>query len=247
MAGKPRYDLTKQVFGKLTVLSRSSLKGKHHQAKWVCRCECGRKTTVFQHSLLGGRAKSCGCGMHPKGNKAPNKIDMLKQTFGRLTVVAAAQPVNNQAKWVCQCICGNVCVVVGNRLRNGKTQSCGCLRKAAYAWKGYEEISGNFWTRLQRIAAARNLPFTITVQQAWRLFLRQERKCALSGVSLTFRRSQADRTRPQTASLDRIDSKKGYTPRNIQWVHKTVNLMKNVLSQSEFVGWCKHIAHHQSS
>lgn len=30
--------------------------------------------------------------------------------------------------WVCQCECGNICIVGTKELRNGDTQSCGCLR-----------------------------------------------------------------------------------------------------------------------
>ena len=47
-----------------------------------------------------------------------------------------------------------------------------------------------------------------------------------------------------TASLDRIDSTKGYTKNNIQWVHKTINKMKNVLHDEEFIQWCNLIANY---
>ena len=40
-------------------------------------------------------------------------------------------------------------------------------------------------------------------------------------------------------SIDRIDSKVGYTKDNIQIVLKEVNLMKNTLSHEEFIKICK--------
>lgn len=43
------------------------------------------------------------------------------------------------------------------------------------------------------------------------------------------------------ASLDRIDSLKGYAEGNVQWVHKTVDQMKWNLSQEELVKWCRLI------
>ena len=51
----------------------------------------------------------------------------------------------------------------------------------------------------------------------------------------------------QTASLDRIDSKKAYTLDNVQWVHKTVNQMKWTLASKEFIEWCKTIAQNNKS
>jgi hypothetical protein len=44
-----------------------------------------------------------------------------------------------------------------------------------------------------------------------------------------------------TASIDRIDSSKGYILGNIQWVHKDVNFMKRTYSQEYFVKMCKLI------
>jgi hypothetical protein len=48
----------------------------------------------------------------------------------------------------------------------------------------------------------------------------------------------------QTASLDRIDSTKGYIKGNIQWVHKDVNKMKWNWNQSNFINWCKLITNY---
>jgi hypothetical protein len=45
-----------------------------------------------------------------------------------------------------------------------------------------------------------------------------------------------------TASLDRIDSNKDYVEGNIQWVHKHLNLMKNILSQEYFINLCNKVS-----
>lgn len=49
---------------------------------------------------------------------------------------------------------------------------------------------------------------------------------------------------PQTASVDRIDSTKGYTPDNVQWVDKRINFMKQHFSQVEFVELCCLVSKH---
>lgn len=58
----------------------------------------------------------------------------------------------------------------------------------------------------------------------WNLFLKQDRKCALSGEPIQF--SSKVHKFDRTDSMDRIDSSKGYTRENVQWLHKHVNLMK---------------------
>ncbi len=45
-----------------------------------------------------------------------------------------------------------------------------------------------------------------------------------------------------TASLDRIDSTKGYTLDNIQWIHKDLNKMKMNFANDYFIKTCKLVA-----
>lgn len=59
----------------------------------------------------------------PIGIVAP-RIEMTGRTFGRLTVVSYA----GNGKWNCECSCGIVKAISGCGLRNGTTQSCGCLQ-----------------------------------------------------------------------------------------------------------------------
>jgi len=46
----------------------------------------------------------------------------------------------------------------------------------------------------------------------------------------------------RTASLDRIDSSKGYTPDNTQWLHKRVNKSKMEFDQKDFITMCRAVA-----
>lgn len=48
--------------------------------------------------------------------------------YGRLTVIAEAEPArNHQRRWLCRCDCGTEKVVQGSNLQSGGTRSCGCL------------------------------------------------------------------------------------------------------------------------
>lgn len=53
-------NLTKQRFGRLAVMKRSST-GSNGSAVWRCRCDCGTVLDVRADSLTMGRSKSCGC------------------------------------------------------------------------------------------------------------------------------------------------------------------------------------------
>lgn len=63
--------------------------------------------------------------------------------------------------------------------------------------------------------------------------------CAISRVSLTFIKGQGHIA--TNASLDRIDSARGYTKDNIQLVAHQVNTMKSNMSVNQLVAWCKSI------
>lgn len=57
-------------------------------------------------------------------------IDLTGQRFGRLVVVSRAENTKRgQARWVCQCDCGNITEVKGGALRSGATKSCGCYQR----------------------------------------------------------------------------------------------------------------------
>jgi hypothetical protein len=53
-------DLTGQVFGKLTVISRAE-NSKNKKVRYRCQCACGNETIVLANSLLTNRTRSCGC------------------------------------------------------------------------------------------------------------------------------------------------------------------------------------------
>ena len=66
----------------------------------------------------------------------PKKIDLTGEPFGRLIVIReAGRDKGGHVLWLCRCLgkngddCGKEVIVSANDLRNGHTQSCGCLRR----------------------------------------------------------------------------------------------------------------------
>lgn len=153
----------------------------------------------------------------------------------------------------CKCVCGNIVKrskkYLHKCMESLRIMSCGCKHPARNAtgknskiWKGYGDISGYYFAETKMNAQQRNLEFTITIEDMWNTYLKQDKKCALTGLPIFFKDSQRRATIEQTASIDRIDSDKGYTPDNIQVVHKDVNRMKNWYSQDRFIEICKLVA-----
>lgn len=182
------------------------------------------------------------CGI-PSKKKRKVTIDHAGQRFGRLTVVEQVDRGNRAAKWRCRCDCGKETVVAGSTLREGLTRSCGCYRRDLM-YNGYGELSGSYWTRVIRGAKSRNLAVEVTIQQAWELFLSQDGKCALTGQPIHIARDLTRKRKTHTASFDRIDSSRGYTLDNVQWVHRDVNRLKNKFSEGFLLAMAKQLLEH---
>ena len=63
-----RKDLTDQRFSRLTVISFSHM-GRHRNAIWFCRCDCGQGRLVASGHLISGHTKSCGCWNNEASSK----------------------------------------------------------------------------------------------------------------------------------------------------------------------------------
>jgi hypothetical protein len=110
-------------------------------------------------------------------------------------------------------------------------------------------MTANYWAKIISGARRRGYEVSITREEADALFTG---RCALTGWPISLRDDGAGvgpgsgRQGAITASLDRIDSSKGYMPGNIQWVHKYINISKMAHSQEDFVRMCQAVADHMS-
>lgn len=151
---------------------------------------------------------------------------------------------NGHSRWHVRCECGTEKTVLGTHLIQKKIQSCGCLyfnynegkfkKSHSYNFKGYELIPLSYFSSIKRGAEGHKgrkaIPFEITIEDMWGVYTGE---CSLSGLPIDFK--------SRTASLDRIDSSKGYIKGNIQWLHKDVNMMKRHYTEEYFKELCKQI------
>lgn len=118
----PRKNLLGQHFGRLTPIEWEG------NGKWKCQCICGNITSVLTYNLLNGNTQSCGCLQKDKTSEATYK-SLIGERFGKLLVIERTE--NNRFNHVCykcKCDCGGEIIVDSTNLRQGITNSCGCLK-----------------------------------------------------------------------------------------------------------------------
>ena len=146
-------------------------------------------------------------------------IDITGNRYGRLTVIRVAQRSVNGTHiiWECRCDCGNNTSVRSPDLRNGKTQSCGCLKdeKTSKRFrkhpKGTERLQNVYYAMRARCTNPDDADYPryggrgINVCEKWKSGPDQFIDWALSNG---YRNGLL---------LDRIDNDAGYNPDNCRW------------------------------
>lgn len=126
-AGKKnnKESIVGQTFNYLTVLPE--IEYFNGKPKNKCQCKCGNICYVSTNNIISGNTKSCGCLIQEKASE--RIIDLTGQTFGKLTILEPTEyRAGRNVVWKCQCECGNIAYINGNNLRNGMSQSCGCMK-----------------------------------------------------------------------------------------------------------------------
>lgn len=179
--------------------------------------------------------------------------NLVGMRFGKLVVInqAPSKKYGKQIKaaWNCRCDCGNIVSVCSGSLLYSNQTACACSHKRkgrnSPNWDGCGAIPQSYMSTVLHGARVRNLEYNLDIGVLWTLFKGQGGRCALSGMQIFFRdknmKSGGDLEYEETASLDRIDSSKGYTNDNVQWVHKHINVMKNSHSEDYFLELCLNV------
>lgn len=94
----------------------------------------------------------------------------------------------------------------------------------------------------KRCKENRNKQYNITLEDIKSQWELQKGICSYSGVKLILPCESKKHNTIYLASLDRIDSSKGYTTDNIQFVSAAVNFMKHSLNHKEMVTLCSFIS-----
>jgi len=80
---------------------------------------------------------------------------------------------------------------------------------------------------VEKRANHKKLPFDLTESYIKNLLeIKQNNKCSITGCFIKIKNKKEESILYETASLDRIDNKKGYTEDNVQWVMLGINYMR---------------------
>jgi hypothetical protein len=168
----------------------------------------------------------------------------IGQNFGNLTVIS--EPYIKDTRLVdLQCKCGVVVHLSPSQLYRTNPQSCKSCRVYSRgsehkSWSGVGNIPGRLINRIKFNAKNRNIPFQVSNDYLWKLYLEQNKKCAISDIELHFETEQINFG--FIASLDRIDSMLGYVENNVRWIYTPLNIMKNCYSDEYFYLLCNLVA-----
>lgn len=224
-----------QEFGKLKVIE-IFWERRQGKAYWFARCECtcGGTRTVrpgdLKRGSMPGYQIDCGCFGIKVGDQ-----------FGYLTVEEVTERRARRGRVaIMRCSCGQTVLLPCESLKRSKRgrsrkccgRACSALDKNIVSAKRMQQTKARI-KRAQK--QGRDLQFTISKRELSALWDAQNGRCALTDVELVMVRKR----NPGTASLDRIDSDGHYEIGNVRWVHKQVNVMRQTLTDQEFVKWCR--------
>lgn len=140
-------------------------------------------------------------------------ISLIGNHFGKLTVLCRSKEnsKSGNAKWICQCDCGNQAIVIGSHLRSGHTTSCGCNKIS-------EQAQGLSSTRLYRIWINMHNRCYNKKHDAFKWYGAQGIKVCNEWHSfLPFKEWAEKNGYDDTLSIDRIDGQNDYKPSNCRW------------------------------
>lgn len=159
------------------------------------------------------------------------KLSLIGQTFGRLTVIGEGHK-NKQGsyKWLCKCICGKELEVLGSKLKNGHTKSCGCIVK-----EGIHKTHDKTNTRIYRIYCAMKTRCYNKNVSSYKNYGGRGVKICDEWLNdfITFYNWSIENGYKDNLSIDRIDVNGNYEPNNCRWTD-TYTQMNNTRKTKKY-------------
>jgi hypothetical protein len=201
----------------------------------LVKCKtCGEEKTINARSIY-----RCGCRKCPK----PNTIEKIGTSIGDLLVTGivkkdCGKEKRNFYKLKCERCFHTFEKRVGSEKKyvdlHFSCSKCNPNFGGMFSEPVFKKNIKTIYSSLKRGAKKRHLLFSINISDMLLLLEKQDGKCKLSGMEINIEDG--------TASLDRIDSLKGYDIDNIQWLHKKINFMKCTHSQDDFISLCSMVS-----
>lgn len=166
-----------------------------------------------------------------KGTSKFQGVVKTGMVFSEWTVISDEVIVDREANVLCRCMCGTEKRVNVYSLMTGVSTKCTiCAHHNRFGpknpnWKGEGDVS------IRMLKKAKSEDDKLAILEEWD---KCGGKCYLTNWEISFK--------DRTASLDRIDSNKGYIRGNIRWVHQHANIAKNMFDLDHFITLCHSVA-----
>jgi hypothetical protein len=186
----------------------------------VCKIHGQYRQNAYRH-LKGRGCRKCGHLKRIEKWKTKHLVsddEFIKEYYARYGAQICADTLNKTIHFI-----------------HIRAQQLG-IRKNSPKLK-HPHVPARLWTNIVNNAKLRGLEVDIVPDDIYIQYVKQDKKCALSGQTMIL----CSDKNLSTVSVDRINSKLGYYKDNIQLVLKKYNQAKMDLSDKEFYNLCKSV------
>ena len=223
-------------YGHWTIVGTAEVRNKQTYVK--VQCDCGIISEVSLTCLLRGKTTQC------KKCSARSRLNRIEIGTHIKHWIVLEGPIyqNHTAYYKVRCDCGKELLKLPIEILNpnGDFQCASCAQKenkieSMIANGMVGDLALTQYTRLKKSAERRNYEFSVSIKYLWDLFQEQKQICAITGDYIP---------NIKEASLDRIDSSKGYIEGNVQWVTQQANLSKHIMTMKQLYEFCRKVLNH---
>jgi hypothetical protein len=233
-----------------------SINNKDDKKSVKLKCKCGNEVEYnVRYINRSNFSKSCrSCSQIKRRNEDGKRIYNVGDILMNLEILKI-----HSGKYVSYTVRCNKCEHIyrtGHSILNKKSKGLGlscchnCFNVGMKSKKSLNMLTAHLslmmYNKLYHQAELRGILFNVSPEYLELIF---DGHCYFSGIELkidTYSRKDGEYNKGN-ASLDRIDSNKGYVEGNVVWVYKPVNAMKNTFSSNEFINMCKLIVDYDKS
>jgi len=161
--------------------------------------------------------------------------DLTGKRFNRLVVLKFKERKIGGSKWECLCDCGKISFVMGSKLKNGRTKSCGCFNR--------EQITKHGFSGTRFFQTYRSIKYRCSNPNASKYHLYGGKGIKILWDSFKdFKNDMyknylghVQKFGEYETQIDRIDGNKHYCKENCRWVTR--------LEQARNIKTAKHITY----
>ena len=214
---------------------------RHRSYMWQCKL-CNQKfgPTQLGNILIEGRVGGCCKKAHEYRLRCEKytlmESSIINDNKRLVRFTGETPPPWPKPEFIWECVhCGNEYGPTDLYMIKKYVDSV-CCRRGKYDQVGYGVVSSSRIKRQYSYAKSRGLDCDLTAKFLDELWHEQDGRCAYTNIKF----ESVD-----LASIDRIDSGRGYLTDNVQWVLPEVNIIKRDLSHDRFLELCSMITNRQ--